>query len=77
MIITKLLALILGTGLNLAGSFIIAKTVIKSDSEISDISTTFWDSNPLMEKILKKDRKKGILGLSLFIPGMGFTPVII
>jgi hypothetical protein len=69
-VITKLITLILGTGLNLGGSFILAKTMVKSESEISDMSTTFWNGNPLMEKILKKDRKKAIIGLTLFIPGI-------
>lgn len=70
LIVTKLTALIIGTGLNLAGSYILAKTMIKSDSEISAMSATFWDSNPVMAKILRKDRKKAILGLTLFIPGI-------
>jgi len=70
MILTKLLALLIGTSLNLSGSFFLAKTIIKSESEISDMSTTFWNGNPLMEAILKKDRERGIVGLSLFIPGV-------
>jgi len=48
MILTKLLALLIGTSLNLSGSFFLAKTIIKSESEISDMSTTFWNGNPLM-----------------------------
>lgn len=41
MIITKLIALILGTGLNLSGSYILVKTIIKSKEEIAIMSATF------------------------------------
>jgi len=68
--IIKLIALILGTGLNLSGSYILAKTLIKSEGEISVMSATFWGSNPGMAAILKRDRKRGIIGLTLFIPGV-------
>lgn len=68
--IIKLAALILGTGLNLSGSYILAKIIIKSEGEISVMSATVWGSNPGMVKILKKDRKRGIIGLTLFIPGI-------
>ena len=45
MLIIKLLALFIGLGLNITGSFL-AKTIIKSNNEISDMSTTFWNRNP-------------------------------
>ena len=70
MIFIRLSVLILGIGLNIAGAAILAKTIIKSIEDINHISGTYWGFNPYLREALKVDRKSGILGLSLLVPGI-------
>jgi hypothetical protein len=70
MIFFRIIVLLLGVGLNIAGSCILAKAIIKSIDEIKNISNQYWGFNPYLLKALKTDRKSGILGLSLLIPGI-------
>jgi len=63
---------IIGTSLilNILGTYFLAKATIKSAADISKMSGTFWDSNPFMGGILKRDNKNAITGVSLLIPGI-------
>lgn len=70
MILTKLLSLLIGVGLSISGSAILAKTIIKSIEDINNISGEYWGWNPHLREALKQDRKNGIIGLSLLIPGV-------
>ena len=74
---TMILVLVFGLLLNLIGSILLSKTVIKSDMEISCFSATMWDGNPLVVRSLKKDRKIGKVGLSFLISGFAIQLIYV
>ena len=69
--------LVSGLLLNLIGSILLSRTVIKSDAEISYFSATLWDGNPLVVRSLKKDRKIGKIGLSFLISGFAIQLIYV
>jgi len=69
--------LVFGLSLNLIGSILLSKTVIKSDNEISCFSATLWDGNPEVVRSLKKDRKIGKVGLSFLISGFAIQLIYV
>jgi len=70
MVIIKLLSLTIGVGLNITGSYYLARCLVKSEHEIGSMSSTFWGYNPVMESILRDCSKRGIKGISFLIPGI-------
>ena len=69
--------LISGLLLNLIGSILLCRTVIKSDAEISCMGATMFDGNPLVVRSLKKDRKIGKVGLSFLILGFAIQLIYV
>ncbi|MEK6863570.1 MAG: hypothetical protein AABW53_02635 [Nanoarchaeota archaeon] len=61
--------LISGLSLNVLGSIILGIPLFKSKEAIKNISETCWDTNPNLPAYLIKDKKTGILGISLLFLG--------
>lgn len=66
---------VIGIILNTIGAILLASSIFKSEEEIKDESSTYYNGNPFLLKNFKSSKNIGIIGLFIFILGFSFILV--